>query len=251
MKPTFLTYDKPLLTTMIQKRTPQEILDTIPLAIAAGTDAFAIQIDQLKPEYHQISVYRELFEAMEGRPSYVTYYRGHQNGDKSDEELAEGLLRLAEAGATLCDVMGDMFCRHPDELTVDEAAVARQMKLIDELHTQGAEVLMSSHLYKYAPADRILEIAAAQRARGADVIKIVTDARNAAEEIEHLATLERMKRELDRPFLFLSGGHCHIMRRIGILMGCCMCLCVYEHDALSTRSQPLLCKVKAIRDNFD
>ena len=110
---------------------------------------------------------------------------------------------------------------------------------------------MSSHIFKYAPSPLIMEIAEAQKARGADIIKIVTDAKDAAQEIEHLATLDRMRRELGRPFLFLSAGHCHLMRRIGILMGCCMCLCVYEQDELSTKTQPLLRKVKAIRDNFD
>ena len=250
MKPTFLNVEHPLLTVMIQKRTPREILDTIRLAIPEGAEAFGIQIDQLRPEYRTESVYRELFAAMEGRPSYVTYYRGNLNGDRPDEELAEGMRLLAASGATLCDVMGDMFCRHPDELTTDEVAVAKQMAYIKELHDMGAEVLMSSHLGKYAPSNRIMEIAEAQKARGADVIKIVTDAKNATQEIEHLATLDRLRRELDRPFLFLSGGHCKIIRLIGILMGCCMCLCVHEHDELATKVQPLLCKVKAIRDNF-
>lgn len=250
MKPTFLT-EKPLLTVMIQKRTPAEIIDTVRLAIPEGAEAFAVQIDQLLPAYQTEENYRAIFAAMEGHPCYITYYRGNQNSNKSDEEIADGLRLLAKSGATLCDVMGDMFCRHSDELTTDSAAVAKQMALIDELHALGAEVLMSSHLYKYATGDRIMEIAEAQKARGADIVKIVTDARNAAEEIEHLATLDRLKRELDRPFLFLSGGHCRIIRRIGILMGCCMCLCVYEHDSLSTPTQPLLAKVKAIRDNFN
>lgn len=250
MKPTFLT-ERPLLTVMIQKRTPTEIIDTVRLAIPEGAEAFAVQIDQLLPAYQTEENYRAIFAAMEGCPCYVTYYRCNLNEGKSDEELADGLRLLAKSGATLCDVMGDMFCRHSDELTTDSAAVAKQMALIDELHALGAQVLMSSHLYKYATGDRIMEIAEAQKARCADIVKIVTDARNAAEEIEHLATLDRLKRELDRPFLFLSGGHCRIIRRIGILMGCCMCLCVYEHDALSTPTQPLLAKVKAIRDNFN
>lgn len=250
MKPTFLT-DKPLLTVMIQKRTPEEIIDTVKLAIPEGAEAFAVQIDQLRPEYHTEEVYREIFAAMEGRPCYVTYYRCNLNDGKTDEELADGLRLLAKSGATLCDVMGDMFCRHPDELTTDEEATEKQMALIDELHALGAEVLMSSHLYKYAPSDRIMEIAEAQKARGADVIKIVTDARNAAEEIEHLATLDRLKRELGKPFLFLSGGHCKIIRRLGILMGCCMCLAVYEHDELATKTQPPMRQIKAVRENFN
>ena len=33
------------------------------------------------------------------------------------------------------------------------------MELIDKLHEKGAEVLMSSHIFKFTPAERILEIA--------------------------------------------------------------------------------------------
>ena len=36
---------------------------------------------------------------------------------------------------------------------------------------------------------------------------------------------------------------------LGIKIGCCMALCVYEHDALSTASQPLLSTMKSIRDS--
>lgn len=247
----FLTYKQPLLTVMLQKRTPSELIETMQASLPLGAEAFGIQIDQLEPKYQTEATYREIFAAAEGKPTYVTYYRSNLNEGKSDEELADGIRLLAASGATLCDVMGDLFCRHPDELTTDEAAVAAQKALIAELHGMGAEVLMSSHLYKYANGDRILEMAEAQRERGADVIKIVTDAKDAAQEIEHLATLDRLRRSMDRPFLFLSGGHCRIIRRIGPLMGCCMYLCVYEHDALATPQQPLLTKVKAIRDNFN
>ena len=30
--------------------------------------------------------------------------------------------------------MGDMFCSHPEQLTEDEAAIAKQLALIDKLH---------------------------------------------------------------------------------------------------------------------
>ena len=53
------------------------------------------------------------------------------------------------------------------------------------------------------------------------------------------------------PFLFLSGGECSIHRRLGIKLGCCMSLCVYEHDAISTPAQPLLSTMKTVRDTID
>ena len=251
MKSTFLNHDTPLLTVMLQCETPEVVIGRIRNANCLGADAYGLQIECLKPEYHNAESYKRIFEEMKGRPSYVTYYRGGSNEGKTDEQLAEELLELSKNGATLIDVMGDLFCRHPEELTDDEDAIEKQIELIDAIHQNGAEVLMSSHLCKYAPAERVLEIALEQKRRGADIIKIVTAANNMEQQIENLRITDLLKRELEVPFLFLSGGECSLHRRLGIKLGCCMSLCVYEHDALSTPSQPLLSTMKIVRDTID
>ena len=97
----------------------------------------------------------------------------------------------------------------------------------------------------------MLEVALEQKRRGADVIKIVTGADTMEQQIENLRITDLLKRELGAPFLFLSGGKCKLHRRLGITLGCCMCLCVYEHDALSTPAQPLLSTMKTVRDFID
>ena len=109
---------------------------------------------------------------------------------------------------------------------------------------------MSSHVLKFTPAERVLEIALGHRERGADISKIVTYANNTAEEIENLRIVTLLKEKLDIPFLFLAGGECHILRRIGGELGCCTYLCVHEHDALATKTQPLIKNLKQIRDNI-
>ena len=110
---------------------------------------------------------------------------------------------------------------------------------------------MSSHILKFTPADEVLKIALAHQSRGVDICKIVVGADTKEQEIENLRIINMLKEKLDIPFLFLSGGECKILRRIGGEMGCCMYLCVYEHDALATPQQPLLKKIKQIRDNFN
>ena len=146
--------------------------------------------------------------------------------------------------------MGDYFCRHPEELTDDEDAIKKQMELIDKLHSCGAEVLMSSHICKFTPAERVLEVALEQKRRGADIIKIVTGAETMEEQIENLRITDLLKRELGAPFLFLSGGECSIHRRLGGKLGNCMTLCVYEHNHRSALMQPLLSVMKDVRDNL-
>jgi len=189
---------------------------------------------------------------MGGKPIYVTRYRPDKKDDSQDAYLADELLKLADWGATLCDVIGDLYGKHPDELCDDPQAVKKQMALVDKLHEKGVEVLMSSHLYRFAPAERILEIGLEQQRRGADVVKIVTKAVDNEQLLDNIRALMLLKENLKVPFLFLSSGsHGGFTRRVGPNLGSCMYLCVYEHDEYSTKAQPLLSKVKAIRDNME
>ena len=251
MKYDFLNFEKATLTVMVLADNPKRIKELMDKSLPAGAEAFGIQFEQMLPEYRTPEVYRDLFSYAEGRPSYVTNYRDKQNAGKSDEELGDELVELAECGAELCDIMGDYFDRQPDEVAVDENAINKQIELINKIHQKGAKVLMSSHVMKYTPAERVLEIALEHQRRGADISKIVVGADNREQELENLKIINMLKEKLDIPFLFLSSGECRILRRIGGEIGSCMYLCVYEHDALATPQQPLLKKLKQIRDNMN
>ena len=240
-----------MLTVMLQCETPEVAIGRIRNANCLGADAFGLQTESLLPEYQTPEIYKKIIDSMQGKPAYVTHYRSAHNAGKTDEQLAEGMLTLADCGATLCDVMGDLFCRHPQELTEDAAAIAKQMQLIDAIHSRGAQVLMSSHVLKFTPAERVLEIALEQKRRGADIIKIVTGAETMQQQVENLRITDLLKKELGAPFLFLSGGMSSLHRRLGLRLGCCMALCVYEHDVRSTAPQPLLSTMKTIRDSID
>lgn len=246
---TFLNYEEPLLTCMVQADNPGRIKELVTASIPEGAEAFGMQFCRMKPQYRRPEVYRELFEFVSPHPVYVTNYRSCENANcKSDERLAEELLELAACGATLCDVMGDCFDPCEGELTLNETAVEKQITLINALHARGAEVLMSSHVMKFIPAEQVLEIAREHERRGADISKIVTGAASMAEQIENLRIIDLLKRELKIPFLFLAGGECHLLRRIGGTVGNCMSLCVHEYDAVATKAQPLLADMKKIRD---
>lgn len=244
----FLNYEKATLTVMVQANNPERIKQLMDKAIPAGAEAFGIQFEQMLPEYRTPEVYRDLFGYAKGRPSYVTNYRGTQNNGKSDEELSDELVELAECGADLCDIMGDYFDKQPDEVAVDKNAINKQIELINRIHEKGSRVLMSSHVMKYTPTERVLEIAFEHQRRGADISKIVVGADNREEELENLRIINLLKEKLDIPFLFLSSGECRILRRIGGELGCCMYLCVYEYDSFATPVQPLLCDIKTIRN---
>ena len=249
MSKTFLNSDKAILTTMVQADNPTRIIDLMDKADTNGAEAFGIQFEKMKSEFRTPEIYRQLFNHS-NKPIYVTNYRYGHNEGKSDEVLAKELLELADCGATLCDVMGDYFDTQPDEFTQDEKAINKQKELINCLHNKGVEVLMSSHIFEFTNAERVLEIAMEHQRRGADICKIVTGADTMQQQFENLKIIDLLKRELEIPFLFLSVGECRILRRISGEIGCCMYLCVQEYDDLATPQQPLLENVKAIRDNM-
>lgn len=240
----------PTLTVMVQAETPERIKELMDQSIPCGAEAFGIQLEQLNPEYRTEQVYRELFSYAASQPSYVTNYRNNKNEGKTDDQLADELLEAAKCGAELCDVMGDCFDKQDDEMAVDPNAIEKQIALIKQLHSRGAKVLMSSHIMKFTPAERVLEIALEQQRRGADICKIVTGADTMDEQLDNLKIIHMLKKELKIPFLFLSVGECRLLRRIGGLLGCCMYLCVYEQDAFSTPVQPLLEDVRVLREKL-
>ncbi len=249
MKRSFLNSDRAIITVMVQAKTPDRIKELMDKSLPEGAEAFGMQFEQLLPEFRNKETYRKLFSYTD-KPVYVTNYRNGRNEGKSDDVLADELLELAESGATLCDVVGDLFCKSPYELATDADAVKKQMELIDKLHKKGAEVLMSSHVFKFTPAEKVLEIALEHQKRGADIAKIVTGAETMEQQLENLKIINLLKEKLSIPFLFLCCGECHILRRIGGEIGCSMYLTVYEYDELATPVQPLLKNVKAIRDNI-
>ena len=250
MKLDFLTNYRPTVTVMIQSETAANAINTIRNAVYEGADAFGLQICRLAHEERKHL--EEIYSSSAGRLFYITNYRYGYNEGLSDEECMQGLLEGLRMGGTLADVMGDVFDRSPDELTRKPEAINRQKKLIDEIHEMGKEVLMSSHVLRYAAAEEVLEIAYEHQKRGADISKIVTAANNEDEEAENIRITSLLKRELKIPFLFLTGGsHNKIHRLVSPLLGSCMSLCVQQYDELATKSQPPLRFVRFVTDNMD
>lgn len=246
----FLSNNRPTVTVMIQSKTAENAINTIRSAVYEGADAFGLQICQLEPEERK--KLKDIYVSGSGRPFYITNYRYGYNTGLSDDECMEGLIEGLKIGGTLGDIMGDTFDKSPNELTTNLAAVDKQRKIIDEIHKMGKEVLISSHLYRYAEADEVLEIAYEHQKRGADISKIVTAADNDEEEAENIRITSLLKKELKIPFLFLSGGtHYKIHRLVSPLIGSCMSLCVQKYDDLATKSQPPLKFTRYITDNMD
>ena len=109
---------------------------------------------------------------------------------------------------------------------------------------------MSSHTMKSTTVEENLYIAKKQAERGADVIKIVNRAETEAEIPTYLEAIQRIVAETGKRVLLLVSGKGQLVRYIGPSFGACMYLCVQHHGPLDTLEQPLLRKLKAMRDNI-
>ena len=251
-KPTFLDFDRPLITDMIIEEKPADIENHLCAGEQEGADAFGIEIEWLRREYRTEEVFRNMFQYLSGKPLYVTNYRNGFNEGMSEEARMDELKLALKCGATLVDLTGDTFAPTKYELTRDPAAVDRQRKLIDEFHALGGEVLMSTHVLEYRSPEEVLDIALEQQKRGVDIAKIVTFSGNEEEMYANMDTVRLLKRELKIPFLFLSGGpYCRMHRVLGPYYGVCMWLCVDAYTEHSSRTQPLLRSLVQIVRNVD
>lgn len=243
----FLHSDRPIITAMLKNRDTRSLLAEIERCIINGAEAFGLQIDIMEPQYRTKKDFTELFQAMDGRPAYITdYSRGNVNPvPQSEEELTQELLMAFDCGAKLCDIRGDLYCPSAGEITEDEIAVEKQKALIRQIHQMGGEVLMSSHVLKYIPKEETLRIAMLHQERGADIAKIVTMADSEEELMENFETTLLLKRKLQIPSLFLCNGtHCKKHRIMGPLLGSCMFLTT--ENSRKPENQPHIEEAKRI-----
>ena len=103
-KPTFLTYEKPLLTCMVQADNPERIRELITRSRPEGAEAFGMQFCRMKAIYRNRETYRALFDFAAPQPVYVTNYRGG-NAEKSSALLFRWNLKPSLLSSSLAKWM--------------------------------------------------------------------------------------------------------------------------------------------------
>ncbi len=249
-KPTFLNHSKPLVCAILGNKTPEEFVAEIANSRVQGAEGFCLLMEMLEKKYRNENDLKRIFAECKGLPIYVTSaYRGSENADLTDDERVEYLLLCGRCGATLLDVMGDLYCPEKRELTYNEEAVRKQKELVDKIHEMGCEVLMSSHTHEFIDEATVVEYALAQQSRGADIIKIVNMADNDEQQMVSLSAINTLKHTLDKEFLYLAGGsRCTLVRQIGVFLGSCMYLSVPQYKVGGGTFQPLISSSRQIRD---
>ncbi|MHB9031942.1 MAG: type I 3-dehydroquinate dehydratase [Anaerolineae bacterium] len=249
-KPLFSQQKLPMLLASMTDPDPAKSICTIRNAIFGGADGFTYHLECLGQEYVNLESLQKIIDYTCDKPLYTMNYR--TNPAKSDEERVEELLLSVQAGASMIDMMGDMFDPCKLELTFDKEAVLKQRRVIERVHELGGEVLMSSHTFVYMTAEEVLKHTQELEARGADFVKIAMSVNSPEEALDAMKTTTLVSRELKVPFLHVCmGQYGKLHRAISPLLGSCFGLCVQQYTPSGHKDMPLLRAERAVLDNID
>ena len=225
-------------------------LALIRLSAANGAQGIALQLEDVPPEMRTADNYRKLMDAAPELPFMFISYRKDQWFGNDDDARQKCLLLAAETGAEVIDVMGDLYSPAPFELTFDPAAVAKQKALIRAIHDRGAKTVMSSHTAQARSAEEILAHLREQSSRGADILKIVTQADTEEELTEAFRTTMLLKRALGKPFIQLCGGkYSRPHRYLGPKFGSAVAFATPEEKPGAV--QPSIRRLRTVLDTVD
>lgn len=185
---------------------------------------------------------------------------------QTEEERVASLLRAVEAGAAGIDMQGYTFhtpsesCFYgedkysftkgsPKEVVTDPVIIEKQCALIEQVHSMGAEVLLSCHPGIPMNTQQVLDLARFLDARGPDIIKIVSRALTQADCDEAIRTMTVLKRELKTPISYHANGKAGIPTRIlNPLQGGQIVFCIDRYNEGSTMEQLDLRTVRSVVD---
>jgi 3-dehydroquinate dehydratase len=209
-----------------------------------------LHLEAMKQEHLCEEDLKAIFNYAGDKPVFTMNYR--RSDEKTDEQLVNEQLMAVRVGASMIDLMGDMFDPSPRELSQDRHAIDRQQQVIEEVHALGGEVLMSSHVWEYLTPEQALSHAKALEARGADFVKIAMCVHNEAQMLESLQATVLVKNELKVPFLHICMGQWgKLLRAVSPMFGSCFALCVQSYTESGHKEKPLLRAERAVLDNVD
>lgn len=243
---------RPLFASMIMDTNPDDCIVRFRKSAYDGADIYAVHLEYMDKKYHNCKDLKRIFDFAADRFVYTMYYRTNKNTHVSEEEHVRVQLEAARAGASMVDVMADIYNPSPKQLAMDQATITMQRRMIDQFHSLNCEVMLSSHTWCFMTAEETLEHCDQLVRRGADLVKIAMCAftEDQMEEVYH--TTRMMKKELAVPFLHVCmGQYGKLHRIIAPTLGSCMILCVQDYLPIANKEQPLLRCARTVYANLD
>ncbi|MDX9862941.1 MAG: hypothetical protein RBS99_18695, partial [Rhodospirillales bacterium] len=120
----------PLFGLSTTPTTPEETIADIRQYEAEGAHGICLHMSKLAPEHWNEDTFRKMISAAHTVEIYASFYRNDDSKSLTEGDRAEMMRMMARAGASIVDVMGDLYDPTPGELTENNAAIEKQKALI-------------------------------------------------------------------------------------------------------------------------
>lgn len=268
MKTKLSKIEAPALAGVVKARTPLSAIAEIKNCLYSGADMIDLHMSCL--ESTDTDTLAKIIGASKLPVLALNYNTTYDWGDAgyTEDARVESFLRAVSAGAAGIDMQGytfdiaskDSFVgedkysftkNSPKEIVTDAKVIDKQCELIERVHSEGAEVLLSCHPGIAMSADAVVELALFLEKRRPDIIKIVTIANNDDEMLESVRAMLLLKKELKTPISYHAAGKAGVLTRIvNPALGGQIAFCNAGYHEGSTMEQPDLRTVRAVVDGF-
>ena len=249
----------------IRQRTANEAIGDIKISEQAGARAFILHIQLLNETERTFDGFKAIADSTD-YPVMAIFYE-YSNNITIDKRIAVQTEAIS-AGFRSADLPMNSFdgnslkslehctlpfaAANPSEVSMNADAIERQMKQIKAWQDLGAEVLMSAHVGVELSEEQTLSIAKEIQSRGADIVKIVAGCKSKEQAAVILQTNLRLKKELERPFLYTCfGKYGSFIRPSAPLFGSMLAFGHGEYGELSNREKPLLSDLKKVYEKIN
>ncbi len=260
-----------MLAAVVRKRTVKEAIAAVVSARYHGATGIDLHLSCLDKEYQNPQSIEAILKHCDLPVMALNYSTDIDYTPRPcDEESRIKLLEAAvSAGVSCIDMQGysydptskdgfrDEF-RHlgysfirgnPKEIVCDERVIEKQMKLIDDCHRGGCEVLLSCHPNVYFDRTQVCDLARYLEKRGPDIIKIVCPCPDESRLAESFQTMIDLKQAVKCKVSFhLNGREGRLSRLVNPMLGGHLIFCIDGHTASDHPEQLDLATAKQALD---
>ena len=258
----------PALAGVIREKTKMSAIAEIKNCMYDGANMIDLHLSCL--EKYDVNTLKEIVNSTRLPILALNYNRTVDWKDTgfTEEERIQSFLLAVEAGVAGVDMQGytfhtpsrDNFCgedkysftkNNPKEVVTDSKIISMQCEFIEEIHSKGAEVLLSCHPGIAMTGAQVVDLALFLEKRNPDIIKIVTSANTEDEMIESIKTMLLLKKEVKIPVSYHANGkYGGLTRIINPALGGQIVFCIDRFTESSTMEQLDLKTAKKVIDNI-
>ena len=241
MRLSFAHNKSPMVIGVIRQRTVRAAIADIKNCEMHGADGVDLHLSCLEDEFKNVESIRQIIRNTKVPMLGLNYSTTYDNQPIiEDDDARVGLLmKSVEAGIAAVDIQGytyDMDSKKefnknyadapysfvkcsPREVVLDPKVIDRQCDLFERIHSEGAEVLISTHTGCAMTCEQVVDLALFLEKRNPDVIKIVSIANSEEDLVEAIKTALVLKREVKTNVHYhAAGAHGKLSRIINPIL---------------------------------